>query len=195
MQHGELPQAQGLYDPQHEKDACGVGFVAHIRGRRSHDIVRKGLQLLCNLEHRGASGSEVNTGDGAGILIQMPDAFFRARQDELGFALPPAGDYGVASCFLSRDRMKQELQMRTFADIVRHHNQKVIGWRDVPVNVSAVGAMGRRCLRGTSGKGKKSNCSRKCCGDWICIIRPAPNSRPTRCSTRWRHWPITFWWP
>ncbi len=103
MHYGELPQAQGLYDPQHEKDACGVGFVVHLRGRKSHDIVQKGLRLLCNLEHRGASGSESNTGDGAGILIQMPDSFFRARQAELGFTLPPAGDYGAGLIFLPRD--------------------------------------------------------------------------------------------
>ena len=72
------PQAQGLYDPQHEKDACGVGFVVHLKGKKSHDIVAKGLELLVNLEHRGACGCEANTGDGAGLLLQMPDTFFRA---------------------------------------------------------------------------------------------------------------------
>ena len=74
------PQAQGLYDPQHEKDSCGVGFVVHLKGKKSHDIVEKGLELLVNLEHRGACGCEANTGDGAGLLIQMPDRFFRARR-------------------------------------------------------------------------------------------------------------------
>jgi glutamate synthase (NADPH/NADH) large chain len=97
MHYGELPQAQGLYDPQHEKDACGVGFVVHLRGRKSHDIVIKGLQLLCNLEHRGASGSEVNTGDGAGILIQVPDRFLR---EVAGFPLPALGSYATGIAFL-----------------------------------------------------------------------------------------------
>ena len=111
MHHGELPQAQGLYDPQHEKDACGVGFVAHLRGRKSHDIVKKGLRLLCNLEHRGASGSEANTGDGAGILIQMPDRFFRERQAELGFDAPSGrrvrGRPGLPAARSGRARRRQ----------------------------------------------------------------------------------------
>ena len=95
------PQAQGLYDPQHEKDACGVGFVVHLKGKKSHDIVEKGLQLLVNLEHRGACGCEANTGDGAGLLLQMPDGFFRAL--DLGFDLPPAGEYGAGLIFLPND--------------------------------------------------------------------------------------------
>jgi glutamate synthase (NADPH/NADH) large chain len=143
MHHGELPQAQGLYDPQHEKDACGVGFVAHIRGRKSHDIVRKGLQLLCNLEHRGASGSEVNTGDGAGILIQMPDAFFRARQDELGFTLPPAGDYGAGLVFLPRDPAQRAAVKDVIARIVAEQGQALLGWRAVPTDDSALGMRAR----------------------------------------------------
>src|SRR5215204_1560256 len=89
------PPAQGLYDPAHEHDACGVGFVADIKGRRSHKIVRQALQVLINLEHRGACGCEVNTGDGAGILIQMPDAFLRKEAARLGWELPEAGAYGA----------------------------------------------------------------------------------------------------
>src|SRR5215212_6939159 len=91
------PPAQGLYDPSAEHDACGVGFVVHMKGRRSHDIVRKALQVLINLEHRGACGCEANTGDGAGILIQMPDTFFRKV---VPFTLPAAGTYGAGLVFL-----------------------------------------------------------------------------------------------
>src|SRR5215471_18910013 len=94
------PPAQGLYDPRCEHDACGVGFVVDIKGRRSHAIVRKALEVLINLEHRGACGCEANTGDGAGILIQTPDKFFRKV---LPFALPEAGSYGAGLVFLPRD--------------------------------------------------------------------------------------------
>jgi glutamate synthase (ferredoxin) len=143
MRHGELPQPQGLYDPQHEKDACGVGFVVHIRGHRSHDIVRHGLRLLCNLEHRGASGSEANTGDGAGILIQMPDSFFRARQAELGFELPPAGDYGAGLIFLPRDPAERAAVKDTIARIVADQGQRLLGWRPVPTDDAALGERAR----------------------------------------------------
>src|SRR6188474_3915205 len=91
------PEGQGLYDPAAEHDACGVGFVVHMKGRRSHDIVRKALRVLINLEHRGACGCEANTGDGAGILIQPPDKFFRTV---LSFTLPDAGSYGAGLVFL-----------------------------------------------------------------------------------------------
>src|SRR6185295_10051051 len=93
-------EAQGLYDPQHEHDACGVGFVVDIKGRTSHNIVRQALQVLKNLEHRGACGCEVNTGDGAGILIQIPDAFLRAVAPA---PLPPAGQYGIGLVFLPKN--------------------------------------------------------------------------------------------
>src|SRR6478672_11363244 len=89
------PPAQGLYDPRADHDACGVGFVVHMKGVRSHDIVEQALQVLVNLEHRGACGCESNTGDGAGILLQMPDAFLRQEAEKLHLALPPAGEYGV----------------------------------------------------------------------------------------------------
>jgi glutamate synthase (NADPH/NADH) large chain len=94
------PSAVGLYDPAHEHDACGVGFVADIKGRRSHTIVRQALQVLINLEHRGACGCEVNTGDGAGILIQIPDAFFRKEAARLGWELPEERGYGAGLVFL-----------------------------------------------------------------------------------------------
>ncbi len=97
------PAPQGLYDPTHEKDSCGVGFVVHVKGVRSHSIVKQALQLLVNLLHRGACGCEVNTGDGAGILIQMPDKFLRKEARNLGITLPPSGEYGCGSVFLPRD--------------------------------------------------------------------------------------------
>ncbi|MDP9323292.1 MAG: hypothetical protein M3P13_06620, partial [Acidobacteriota bacterium] len=100
MQISGLPPAQGLYDPANEHDACGVGFVVHVKGRRSHAIVEQALKVLINLLHRGACGCEANTGDGAGILTQIPDAFFRSPQAQLGFALPPAGQYAAGLIFL-----------------------------------------------------------------------------------------------
>ena len=104
VQQEHQPSAQGLYDPAHEHDACGVGFVADIKGRRSHTIVRQALQVLINLEHRGACGCEVNTGDGAGILIQIPDAFLRKEAARLGWALPAERGYGAGLIFLPHQR-------------------------------------------------------------------------------------------
>src|SRR5580704_1948912 len=98
----EPPAAAGLYDPAHEHDACGVGFVVDIKGRKSHGIVEQGLQVLVNLLHRGACGCEANTGDGAGILIQTPDRFLRKVTPGLGITLPPAGRYGTGLVFLPR---------------------------------------------------------------------------------------------
>ncbi|MDE3148320.1 MAG: hypothetical protein KGL37_02525, partial [Acidobacteriota bacterium] len=94
------PQAQGLYHPQNEHDACGMGFVASIRGEKSHEIIRKGIEVLINLTHRGACGCDPETGDGAGILIQIPHVFFARECSELGMQLPEPGAYGVAMCFL-----------------------------------------------------------------------------------------------
>src|SRR5262249_54010608 len=98
-----LPPAQGLYDPRNEHDGCGIGFVADIEGRKSHEIVLKGVQILINLTHRGACGCDPNTGDGAGILIQIPHAFFDRECAKLGFTLPPVGEYGVGMVFLPVD--------------------------------------------------------------------------------------------
>src|SRR5215212_10710722 len=96
------PGAQGLYDPRHEHDACGVGFVVNVKGRRSHAVIEQGLRLLINLLHRGACGCEANTGDGAGILIQTPDRFLRKVTMAMGVSLPPAGRYGTGLVFLPR---------------------------------------------------------------------------------------------
>ena len=98
-----LPSAQGLYDPSYEHDSCGVGFVVHVKGQRSHGIVEQALKVLINLLHRGACGCEANTGDGAGILIQMPDRFFRRESARLGFTLPLEQQYGAGFVFLPRD--------------------------------------------------------------------------------------------
>src|ERR1035441_9862066 len=95
-----LPAAQGLYDPRQERDACGIGFVADIKGRKSHDIIVKGIEVLVNLTHRGACGCDPKTGDGAGVLIQIPHAFFEAECSRLGFPLPSPGEYGVGMVFL-----------------------------------------------------------------------------------------------
>ena len=132
-----MPSDQrGLYRPSDEHDACGVGFVAHIKGARSHAIVRSALDLLINLEHRGACGSDPDTGDGAGILIQMPDRFFRKT---VPFALPPAGAYGAGLVFLPHDASARAACKAIVERIVTEEGQAVLGWREVPTNLSKVG--------------------------------------------------------
>ncbi|MGE3843952.1 MAG: glutamate synthase large subunit, partial [Vicinamibacterales bacterium] len=139
MHDQALPPRQGLYDPRFEHDACGVGFVAHIKGQRSHDILRKALRLLVNLEHRGACGCEANTGDGAGVLMQIPDRFFREEAHRLSIDLPAAGDYAVGMVFLPRDPAEC-LAAQTFFDrLVAEEGQRVLGWRDVPTDDSGLG--------------------------------------------------------
>ena len=103
MAYEGQPSPQGLYDPQHDHDSCGVGFVVHLKGQKSHRIIEQGLQILINLSHRGACGCEVNTGDGCGILMQMPDRFLRRETAALGFTLPPVGEYGAGLTFLPHD--------------------------------------------------------------------------------------------
>jgi glutamate synthase (NADPH/NADH) large chain len=130
------PAASGLYDPRHEHDACGVGFVVHIKGRRSHAIVRQALQVLMNLRHRGACGCEANTGDGAGILLQVPDRFFRKVTS---FALPPEGEYGVGLVFLPREADHRGRVERLVERLVAEEGQHLLGWRDVPTDDREVG--------------------------------------------------------
>jgi glutamate synthase (NADPH/NADH) large chain len=133
------PGATGLYDPRDERDACGVGFVVDIKGRRSHGVVAQGLQVLINLLHRGACGCEANTGDGAGILIQTPDRFLRKVTADLGIALPPAGQYGTGLVFLPRLAAERE-QLRTLVErIVGEEGQRVLGWRLVPTSDAGIG--------------------------------------------------------
>jgi glutamate synthase (NADPH) large chain len=130
------PAKVGLYDPASEHDACGVGFVVHQKGVKSHDIVQKALRILINLEHRGACGCEANTGDGAGILMQMPDRFFRKV---LPLALPDAGAYGAGLVFLPRDARDRTLVKDLVAKIVAEEGQTLLGWRDVPSDNSLLG--------------------------------------------------------
>ena len=140
---GSLPPAQGLYDPRHEHDACGIGFVVNINGRRSHRVIEQGIEVVVNLLHRGACGCEVNTGDGAGLLLQLPHRFFRQEADRLGFALPEPGVYGVGMIFLPRDPDEREQIEGLFAHIVSEEGQQVIGWRDVPTDDSLLGETAR----------------------------------------------------
>ena len=141
-----LPHRQGLYDPKNEHDACGLGFVAELHHQPSYDVVRKALEILRRLSHRGAAGADPNTGDGAGILLQLPHAFFARSLERRDVELPNPGDYGVAQAFLSRDPDRRTAQMRTLESAVRYHNQKVIGWRDVPIDTGAVGPLARASM-------------------------------------------------
>ncbi len=142
-----MPQApDSLYDPRDEHDACGLGFVVDLKGGPSHRTVEMGLEVLRRLAHRGAAGSDPNTGDGAGILVQIPHRYYERALYHEGRELPLAGDYGVAQCFLSRDESKRQLQMKTLAEIVRYHNQKVIGWRDLDIDLRAVGPAARATM-------------------------------------------------
>lgn len=134
-----LPLQQGLYDPQFEKDNCGVGFVANIKGEKTHEIVKKALQLLVNLTHRGAVGSDPKTGDGAGLMLQIPDEFFKINCDNLGIELPKAGDYAVGMTFLPKETALRYQCEGIFERIVEQEGQKVLGWRDVPTDNRCIG--------------------------------------------------------
>ncbi|MSO99198.1 MAG: glutamate synthase large subunit [Rhodospirillaceae bacterium] len=140
-----MPPRQGLYDPRNEHDSCGVGFVAHSKGTKSHDIVRQGFQILLNLEHRGAVGADPLAGDGAGIIIQIPDAFMRAVFGDKGITLPAAGDYGIGMVFLPQDRAAAKACMDLMELIVVQEGQKILGWRDVPTDNSSLGATTKAC--------------------------------------------------
>ena len=134
-----LPPAQGLYDPRNEHDACGVGFVANIKGRKSHEIIRQGLKILENLDHRGAVGADPLMGDGAGCLIQMPDALLRDWAVQAGKELPPFGRYAVAMCFLPRDQRSRDHAIELFEKTVVREGQHFVGWRDVPTDLTGLG--------------------------------------------------------
>ena len=137
------PGPQGLYHPSQEHDACGMGFVVNLDGHKSHDIVRKGIQILINLTHRGACGCDPETGDGAGILIQIPHEFFVRECGKLGFALPEAGSYGVGMMFLPVEHA-QRLQCEGIVErIAREQGLEVLGWRDMPVHADAIGRQAR----------------------------------------------------
>ena len=136
-------EKQGLYDPWYEHDGCGVGVVADIKGGRSHRIVQQSLEVLVNLGHRGAQGADPKTGDGAGILIQMPHRFFQRECAGLGIDLPPPGRYGVGMVFLPQDPEDRALCERALEQVVRDEGQRVLGWRDVPVDPEAIGNQAR----------------------------------------------------
>src|SRR5262245_56517230 len=137
--YSSVPPKQGLYDPRFEHDACGVGFVVDIAGRKSNEIVRKALQVLMNLLHRGAKGCEVNTGDGAGILLQIPHEFFKTECKKLGFELPGPGMYGVGMLCLPRDRHSARWCEEVVEAAISRAGQKFLGWRTVPTNNAPIG--------------------------------------------------------
>jgi glutamate synthase (ferredoxin) len=144
MEFPGLPQKQGLYDPQHEKDSCGIGFVVNINGQQSHQIVQQGLQILENLTHRGAQGCDPCTGDGAGILLQVPHAFLKRAAGDVGVDLPSAGEYGVGMVFLSPQADARQQCETLFAKVIAEEGARLLGWRDVPVKSDAIGEVARR---------------------------------------------------
>ncbi|THF74920.1 glutamate synthase large subunit [Cohnella fermenti] len=139
-----LPPKQGLYDPQYEKDACGMGFVAHIKGNKSHEIIEQALSLLINMEHRGGQGSEPNSGDGAGILLQIPHDFLAEETAKLGFALPEPGRYAVGMIFLTQNESERTKHEQLFASIVEEEGLAVIGWRTVATRDDMLGISAKR---------------------------------------------------
>ena len=143
MQVIQPPENQGLYNRRNEKDGCGVGFVAHIKGVKSHQIVSQGLQLLTNLTHRGATGYDPKLGDGAGLLMQLPDAFMRKEAAKLNIVLPEAGQYAVGNLFLPQDAKNRAAVEALIAKIIIEENQTCLGWRDVPVDNSNIAEAAR----------------------------------------------------
>jgi glutamate synthase (NADPH/NADH) large chain len=132
------PAPQGLYDPALEKDSCGVGFVADIKGRKSHQIIEDGLKILCNLEHRGAVGADPRMGDGAGILVQIPHKFFAKKAAELGFTLPEPGHYAIGQLFMPREKNWRQIIRDIYAEMIQREGLKLLGWRDVPKDNSTL---------------------------------------------------------
>ncbi len=139
MNNHEFPIQQGLYDSQLEHDACGVGFIVHQKGQKSHDIIENALTILLNLDHRGACGCEINTGDGAGILMQVPHKFLKKVAAAENITLPEPGQYGVGMMYASRDPQQRQKSREIFEKVVTQEGQKVLGWRDVPTDNSSLG--------------------------------------------------------
>src|SRR5581483_11475529 len=131
LEHTWRPPAEGLYDLSLEKDSCGVGFIANIKGKKSHQIVSDALNILCNLEHRG--------GDGAGILVQIPHAFFKRKAAEIGFELPEPGQYAIGALFMPKDAAWRKVIQSIVADQIRDEGFQLLGWRDVPSDNSSLG--------------------------------------------------------
>ncbi|MEA2986372.1 MAG: glutamate synthase large chain, partial [Alphaproteobacteria bacterium] len=135
-----VPEARGLYDPALDKDSCGVGFIADIKGRKSHKIVEDALTILLNLEHRGATGADPRAGDGAGILVQIPHKFFVSKAAEIGFRLPPPGEYAIGYLFMPRDEAWREVIRKIYGDMIVRDGMELLGWREVPTDNSSLGA-------------------------------------------------------
>ena len=136
-----MQKKEGLFNPEYEHDSCGVGFVVQIDGTKSHEIIEEGVEILCNLEHRGAVGGDMKTGDGAGMLLQIPHRFFKKN---VGFELPEPGEYGVGFLFLPRNKTDAELAIRMVDRVIAEEGCRVLGWRDVPVNADTLGEQARR---------------------------------------------------
>src|SRR5512143_272465 len=134
-----LPPKQGLYDPRNEHDACGVGFVVNIKGHKSNALIRQALQILVNLDHRGAVGADPLVGDGAGCLIQIPDALLRDWAAKNNLTLPPPGQYAVAMCFLPQEPKARDFAVKQFTKFIKVEGQTLIGWRDVPIDTTGLG--------------------------------------------------------
>src|SRR4030088_20602 len=138
-EHSWRPPAEGLSDPPLEKDPCGVGFIANIKGKKSHQIVSDALNILCNLEHRGAVGADPRAGDGAGILVQIPHAFFARKTKELGFTLPRPGEYAVGALFMPKEKAWRKVIQSIIADQIKDEHLTLLGWRDVPSDNFSLG--------------------------------------------------------
>ncbi|MBN8980361.1 MAG: glutamate synthase large subunit, partial [Rhizobiales bacterium] len=153
------PPAHGLYDPSLEKDSCGVGFIANIKGKKSHQIVSDAIAILCNLEHRGAVGADPRAGDGAGILVQIPHAFFARKAKDAGFTLPNPGEYAVGALFMPRDKSWRKIIQSIFADEMEAEGLKLLGWRDVPTDNKSLGETVKptepHCMQVFIGRGKE----------------------------------------
>src|SRR6059036_154160 len=134
-----LPVAHGLYDPALEKDSCGVGFIADIKGKKSHQLIEDALAILCNLEHRGAVGADPRAGDGAGILVQIPHAFFAKKADRLGFSLPRPGEYAVGALFMPRDPDWRQVIRDIYSQMIKRDGMTLLGWREIPTDNSTLG--------------------------------------------------------
>jgi glutamate synthase (NADPH/NADH) large chain len=139
LEHTWRPPAEGLYDLSLEKDSCGVGFIANIKGKKSHQIVSDALNILCNLEHRGAVGADPRAGDGAGILVQIPHAFFKRKAAEIGFELPEPGQYAIGALFMPKDAAWRKVIQSIIADQIKTDGLMLLGWRDVPTDNSSLG--------------------------------------------------------
>lgn len=138
-EHTWRPPAEGMYDPSLEKDSCGVGFIANIKGKKSHQIISDALSILCNLEHRGAVGADPRAGDGAGILVQIPHAFFKRKAADIGFELPEPGEYAIGALFMPKETAWRKVIKSIVADQIRDEGFQLLGWRDVPSDNSSLG--------------------------------------------------------